>query len=199
MGSGTRQASCPWPMRDARYPAIDADGGIRGGAWVAEATTLVNISSRPTGTRLILCKEHSRPGAQSHSLMPPACESAFITDTEPGAPPGQIASLELRHRQHARVSRGPYPRTQGHRPAQPALPRVLGQAAGVEVGPRKRRAPLASLQLTGVGNPGRVESLPMASGQATVAYRGNTARHSNYVLPFRKLLPYFITVVMKTL
>ena len=29
--------------------------------------------------------------------------TAFITDTAPGAVPGQLAGLELRHRQHARV------------------------------------------------------------------------------------------------
>lgn len=29
--------------------------------------------------------------------------TAFITDTEPGVIPGQLAGLELRHRQHARV------------------------------------------------------------------------------------------------
>ena len=29
--------------------------------------------------------------------------TAFITDTTPGAVPGQLAGLELRHRQHARV------------------------------------------------------------------------------------------------
>ncbi len=36
----------------AWYPAIDTHGGIRDGAWVAEATTLVNVASWPTGTRL---------------------------------------------------------------------------------------------------------------------------------------------------
>ncbi|MCV7153983.1 transposase, partial [Mycobacterium pyrenivorans] len=39
------------------YPAIDTGGGIRDGAWVAEATDLVNLSSWPPGTRLILRKE----------------------------------------------------------------------------------------------------------------------------------------------
>jgi hypothetical protein len=34
----------------AWYPAIDTDGGIRDGAWVAEATDLVNLSSWPAGT-----------------------------------------------------------------------------------------------------------------------------------------------------
>jgi hypothetical protein len=29
--------------------------------------------------------------------------TAFITDTPPGAVPGQLAGLELPHRQHARV------------------------------------------------------------------------------------------------
>ncbi|MCV7155256.1 hypothetical protein H7I57_29615, partial [Mycobacterium pyrenivorans] len=39
------------------YPAIDTGGGIRDGAWVAEATDLVTLSSWPPGTRLILRKE----------------------------------------------------------------------------------------------------------------------------------------------
>lgn len=39
------------------YPAIDTDGAIRDGAWVAEATDLVNLSSWPARTRLILRKE----------------------------------------------------------------------------------------------------------------------------------------------
>ena len=32
------------------YPAIDSDGQIRDGAWVAEATTLVNLAPWPAGT-----------------------------------------------------------------------------------------------------------------------------------------------------
>ncbi|MGK2882699.1 MAG: hypothetical protein ACSLE6_18550 [Mycobacterium sp.] len=37
------------------YPAIEeADDGLREGAWVAEATSLVDMSSWPVGTRLIL-------------------------------------------------------------------------------------------------------------------------------------------------
>jgi len=36
--------------------------------------------------------------------------TAFITDTAPGAVPGQLAGLELRHRQHARVEDYPDPR-----------------------------------------------------------------------------------------
>jgi len=91
-------------LADAWYPAIDTDGGIRAGAWVAEATTLVNLSSWPTGTRLILRKERPHPGAQLRFTDADGMRvTAFITDTEPGALPGQVAGLELRHRQHARV------------------------------------------------------------------------------------------------
>jgi hypothetical protein len=86
------------------YPAIDTDGGIRDGAWVAEATTLVDLGSWPTGTRLILRKERPHPGAQLRFTDADGMRvTAFITDTVPGAVPGQLAGLELRHRQHARV------------------------------------------------------------------------------------------------
>jgi hypothetical protein len=85
------------------YPAIDADG-IREGAWVAEATDLVDLSKWPAGSRLILRKERPHPGAQlsftdsdGHRL------TGFLTDTAPGVIDGQLAGLELRHRQHARV------------------------------------------------------------------------------------------------
>jgi hypothetical protein len=86
------------------YPAIEAGGGIREGAWVAEATGLLDLSKWPTGTRLILRKERPHPGAQlrftdsdGHRI------TGFITDTPPGVVPGQLGGLELRHRQHARV------------------------------------------------------------------------------------------------
>jgi hypothetical protein len=86
------------------YPAIDTNGGIRDGAWVAEATTLVNLSSWPAGTRLILRKERPHPGAQLRFTDTDGMRvTAFITDTPPGVVAGQVAGLELRHRQHARV------------------------------------------------------------------------------------------------
>ena len=86
------------------YPAIDTDGGIRDGAWVAEATDLVNLASWPTGTRLILRKERPHPGAQLRFTDADGMRvTAFITDTPAGIVPGQVAGLELRHRQHARV------------------------------------------------------------------------------------------------
>ncbi len=86
------------------YPAVDSGGGIRDGAWVAEATDLVNLASWPPGTRLILRKERPHPGAQLRFTDTDGMRvTAFITDTPPGVVPGQIAGLELQHRQHARV------------------------------------------------------------------------------------------------
>jgi hypothetical protein len=85
------------------HPAIE-DKGLRDGAWVAEATGMIDLSSWPQGSRLILRKERPHPGAQltftdidGHRI------TAFLTDTGPGVIPHQIAGLELRHRQHARV------------------------------------------------------------------------------------------------
>lgn len=89
---------------DGWYPAIDAGGGLRESAWVAEATDLVNTSSWPAGTRLILRKERPHPGAQLNFTDSDGHRvTAFITDTPAGVVPGQLAGLELRHRQHARV------------------------------------------------------------------------------------------------
>ena len=86
------------------YPAIDAWGDLRDGAWVAEATILVNLTAWPSGTRLVLRKERPHPGAQLRFTDVDGMRvTAFITDTTPGAVPGQLAGLELRHRQHARV------------------------------------------------------------------------------------------------
>jgi len=91
-------------LGDCWYPAIDTDVGIRDGAWVAEATDLVNLASWPEGTRLILRKERPHPGAQLRFTDADGMRvTAFITDTPPGVVPGQVAGLELRHRQHARV------------------------------------------------------------------------------------------------
>jgi hypothetical protein len=85
------------------YPAIEAGGGIRDGAWVAEATDLIDLSAWPTGTRLILrSTSPSRRATEVHRLRR-APHHRFFTDTSDGAIPGQLAGLELRHRQHARV------------------------------------------------------------------------------------------------
>jgi hypothetical protein len=85
-------------------PALEGDGEIRDGAWVAEATGLLDLSNWPEGSRLILRKERPHPGAQltftdadGHRI------TAVLTDTRPRVVPGQAPGLELRHRQHARV------------------------------------------------------------------------------------------------
>ena len=86
------------------YPAIEAGDDLREGAWVAEATDLVDMSGWPAGTRLILRKERPHPGAQLNFTDSDGHRvTAFITDTGHGVIPGQIGGLELRHRQHARV------------------------------------------------------------------------------------------------
>jgi hypothetical protein len=90
--------------RSVWCPAVDADGEIRDGAWLAEATTLVDLSAWPDGTRLILRKERPHPGAQlTFTDLDGLRVTAFITDTPTGVVPGQLAGLDLRHRQHARV------------------------------------------------------------------------------------------------
>lgn len=85
-------------------PAIQGDGELRDGAWVFEATGMVDLRSWPAGSRLILRKERPHPGAQlmftevdGHRI------TAVLTNTPAGVVPGQAAGLELRHRQHARV------------------------------------------------------------------------------------------------
>lgn len=86
------------------HPAIQTDGDLREGAWVAEATGMIDLTGWPQGSRLILRKERPHPGAQltftdvdGHRI------TAILTNTEPGVVAGQAAGLELRHRQHARV------------------------------------------------------------------------------------------------
>lgn len=99
-----RQAAEILNDTDAWYPAIDTDCGIREGARVAEATDLVDLSAWPPGTRLILRKERPHPGAQLRFTDTDGHRvTGFLTDTADGVVPGQLAGLELRHRQHARV------------------------------------------------------------------------------------------------
>jgi hypothetical protein len=86
------------------HPAIQTDGAFRDGAWVAEATGMIDLSSWPEGSRLILRKERPHPGAQlTFTDVDGMRITAVLTDTPAGIVPGQAAGLELRHRQHARV------------------------------------------------------------------------------------------------
>jgi hypothetical protein len=90
------------------HPALqtpDRDGNqFRDGAWVAEATGMIDLTSWPVGSRLILRKERPHPGAQlTFTDVDGMRITAILTNTEHGVVPGQAAGLELRHRQHARV------------------------------------------------------------------------------------------------
>lgn len=86
------------------HPAIQTDGDLRDGAWVAEATGMIDLSTWPEGSRLILRKERPHPGAQlTFTDVDGMRVTAVLTNTPRGVVPGQAAGLELRHRQHARV------------------------------------------------------------------------------------------------
>jgi hypothetical protein len=81
-------------------PAVDADAQTREGAEVAELTGWVDLPTWPPGTRAICRREDAHPGAQlrftdhdGHRFQ------VFLTDQADG----EIAALELRHRQRARV------------------------------------------------------------------------------------------------
>lgn len=80
--------------------AIDAEGKAREGAQVAELTGLIDLSTWPQGTRLIVRRERPHPGAQFEVFDADGHRhTAFITDQD-GT---DIAALELRHRRRARV------------------------------------------------------------------------------------------------
>ena len=86
------------------HPALEPDDDLRDGAWVAEATGMITLDGWPTGSRLILRKERPHPGAQlSFTDVDGHRITAILTDTPTGVVRGQVAGLELRHRQHARV------------------------------------------------------------------------------------------------
>jgi DDE family transposase len=81
-------------------PAVDADDQPRDGAETCELTGWVELHRWPPGTRMLCRREAAHPGAQlrftdhdGHRFQ------VFLTDQ---ADP-DIARLELRHRQHARV------------------------------------------------------------------------------------------------
>ena len=85
---------------DAWTPAYDTeDDGIRDGAWVAELTGLLDLTSWPEGMRVIVRKERPHPGAQ---LRITDHEGMRITAFATNAPRGQLPVLELRHRRRAR-------------------------------------------------------------------------------------------------
>jgi Transposase DDE domain group 1 len=81
-------------------PAVEPDGQARPGAQVCELTGWVDLHNWPPGTRMLCRREHAHPGAQlrftdhdGHRFQ------VFVTDQ----PDPDLARLELRHRQRARV------------------------------------------------------------------------------------------------
>jgi hypothetical protein len=84
--------------------AIDGDGGIRDGAWVADITGMLDLSTWPSNSTVIVRAERPHPGAQlSFTDVDGHRITAFITDIGDRIIPRQTAGRELNHRQHARV------------------------------------------------------------------------------------------------
>ncbi|MCC5480517.1 IS1380 family transposase [Streptomyces barringtoniae] len=80
-------------------PAVEPDGDIRDGAWVAELAGDC-LTGWPNGLRLIVRKERPHPGAQLRFTDADGMRlTCFATNTAGEA----IATLELRHRQRARA------------------------------------------------------------------------------------------------
>jgi Transposase DDE domain group 1 len=85
---------------DAWVPALDQDGSHRTNGEVAEITDMVDLSSWPEGSRLIVRRERPHPGAQlSFTDHDGYRFQAILTDQTDS----DIAVIECRHRQHAHV------------------------------------------------------------------------------------------------
>jgi hypothetical protein len=94
-----REAIAAQPEQ-AWTPAVEPDGQRRDGAEVCELTGWVDVGNWPAGTRMLCRREDAHPGAQlrftdldGHRFQ------VFVTDQSDG----DLACLELRHRQRARV------------------------------------------------------------------------------------------------
>jgi hypothetical protein len=94
-----RQAILEIP-EDAWVPALDQDGSERPNGELAEVTEHVDLSSWPEGSRLIVRRERPHPGAQlSFTDHDGYRFQAILTDQ----PDDEIAVIERRHRQRARI------------------------------------------------------------------------------------------------
>ena len=120
--------------KKAWTPAYDPGGTERPGAWVAEITDMPDLSTWPTGMRLIVRKERPHPGAQLRFTDLDGLRLTCFATTTKG---GQLADLELRHRRRARCEdrirkRPAQPPPARHRPEpdlagdRPARPRPAG-------------------------------------------------------------------------
>jgi hypothetical protein len=81
-------------------PAIDPDGRVLDGAWVAEVTGWLDLHTYPPGTRAICRRERPHPGAPVRFTDAQGRRYQVIVTNQPGR---DLARLELVHRQHARI------------------------------------------------------------------------------------------------
>ncbi|WP_370526268.1 IS1380 family transposase [Pseudarthrobacter sp. NBSH8] len=79
--------------------AYDSDGVERDGAWVADITGMLDLSSWPAGMRVIVRKEVPHAGAQ---LRITDIDGNRYTAIATNQTKGQLAVLEVRHRLRAR-------------------------------------------------------------------------------------------------
>ncbi len=85
---------------DAWVPALDQDGAQRENGEVVQITDRLQLASWPDGSRIIVRRERPHPGAQlSFTDRDGYRFQALLTDQ----PDEDIAILECRHRQRARV------------------------------------------------------------------------------------------------
>ena len=81
-------------------PAVEPDGQVRDGAEVCELTGWVDLGNWPDDTRVLCRREDAHPGAQLRFTDDDGHRfQVFVTDQ----PDPDLARLELRHRQRARV------------------------------------------------------------------------------------------------
>jgi hypothetical protein len=81
-------------------PAVDPDGQPRHGAEVCELTGWIDLGNWPAGTRAICRREDAHPGAQLRFTDHDGHRFQVLLTDQPDP---NIATLELRHRQRARV------------------------------------------------------------------------------------------------
>jgi hypothetical protein len=130
------------------------------------------MSPWPARSRLIVRKERARPGAQ---LRFTDADVHRVTGFLTNSGGDDLAALELRHRRHARVV-GPHPR-QGHRAAQPALPRRRGQLgvardrdAGRPRTPLTRNPETATRHVAAASNPPAHQEHPQNPAKRTATH-----------------------------
>ncbi len=97
--SGPVEKVLPLIPKDGWSRAYDSDGTERDGAWVADITGMLDLSSWPAGMRIIVRKEIPHVGAQ---LRITDVDGNRYTAIATNQEHGQLADLEVRHRLRAR-------------------------------------------------------------------------------------------------